>query len=80
MWNPFKKNPNKEILKKIKKCEEIDKKYEREKMEQIVITSQKMVSFMNMLNKQKIFFLRIIGMTIAIIGMMQDKNYQIEKL
>ena len=41
---------------------------------------EKMVSFMNMLNKQKIFFLRIIGMTIAIIGMMQGKNYQIEKL
>ena len=33
MWNPFKKNPNKEILKKIKKCEEIVKKYEREKIE-----------------------------------------------
>ena len=33
MWNLFKKNPNKEILKKIKKCEEIVKKYEREKIE-----------------------------------------------
>ena len=33
MWNPFKKNPNKEILKKIKKYEKIVKKYEREKIE-----------------------------------------------
>ena len=33
MWNPFKKNPNKEILKTIKKYEKIVKKYEREKIE-----------------------------------------------
>ena len=32
MWNPFKKNLNKEILKKIKKCEEVVKKFEREKI------------------------------------------------
>ena len=32
MWNPFKKNLNKEILKKIKKCEKVVKKFEREKI------------------------------------------------
>ena len=32
MWNPFKKNLNKEILKKIKQCEEVVKKFEREKI------------------------------------------------
>ena len=30
--------------------------------------------------EKKICFLRIIGMTIVIVGMMQGKNYQIEKL